>query len=111
LAKRLLERFDWSRFEPEPELAELADGADLGSTYEVPYAAGIPGVVAVVYVPVPRSVNLRGIASGVPYDASAFDPASGETVPLGKAAGGDLVSPPKGWGHDWVLVLTASSPG
>lgn len=106
LAKKLLERFEWSRFEPLPEFAVFADGAAPRSPYEVPYAAGIPGVVALVYVPGPRAVRFCGVGA---WEAEAFDPTTGESVALGKVTEGGVLYPPAGWAHDWVLVPAASA--
>ena len=50
IGKRLLERYEWSKFESHPEWVDPHHSAE--NRY-LPYAAGIPGVVRVVFIPAP----------------------------------------------------------
>ncbi|MBM4034148.1 MAG: DUF4038 domain-containing protein [Planctomycetes bacterium] len=77
LGKKLLERYQWWRFEPHPEWAE-----------EGCFAAGIPGEVRVIYLPKRGVYNwngprLRNLERDVPYSAFYFNPASGKEHKLG----------------------------
>ncbi|HIE52506.1 MAG TPA: DUF4038 domain-containing protein [Armatimonadetes bacterium] len=108
LAKRLLERYEWWRFEPHPEWVEPHWTED---NYLAPYAGGIPGAVRVIFLP--RGVwgvTVKGVEAGVHYRAFLFNPARGEELKLGTVRpteGGDwqvpLARPPIY--QDWVLVL------
>ncbi|MFH1008724.1 MAG: DUF4038 domain-containing protein [Candidatus Latescibacterota bacterium] len=83
LAKKLLERYDWWDFQPHPE---WIDPHSEEEDFTAPYAAGIPGVVRIIYFPTfpwcdVRVTNLE--KDGV-YEGFLFNPASGETHPLGE---------------------------
>lgn len=89
-------------------------GASPVQDFEVPYSAGIPNLVRVVYVPKPMPILIHGLESGAQYTASEFDPVTGEIHTLGavdpNAAGDWQVTDPK-TNHDWGLVLeTAEAP-
>jgi len=81
LAKRLLERYRWWRFEPHPEWIEPHWSEE---DFMAPYAAGIPGEVRVIYFPVFPwgDVVIREIESGVVYRSFLFDPATGRQFPF-----------------------------
>ena len=74
-----------------------------------PQAAGIPGVVRVIYVPQSEAVEVRYLVAQAAYAATGFDPVSGDKTPLGTihadAAGRWTCAPPAGKDHDWVLIL------
>ncbi len=74
-----------------------------------PQAAGIPGVVRVIYVPRADPVEVRHLGPHSPYDARYFDPVSGMTTGLGEIrSDSDGVwncPPPAGLDHDWVVIL------
>lgn len=77
LAKRLLEQYPWSRFEPHPEWAE-----------EDCHAAGIPGEIRFIYQPRRGIYNWAGtvvkkLAPGVTYHVFYFDPATGRRFDQG----------------------------
>jgi hypothetical protein len=111
LAKRLLARYPWWKFEPHQEWIDPAAGKD---DYFAPYAAGIPGQVRVIYLYRPRfpwdatCPTVKKIEPGVRYRAFYFDPRTGREHPLGTVEPG-----PEGtWPvpiqpvlEDWVLVL------
>lgn len=118
LAKRLLERYEWWRFEPHPEWVEprWSEEEFFGG-----YAAGIPGQVRVLYLPVFlwRGGKVKGLEPGVPYHARLFNPADGTETDLGPITpdaqgdwemltGPDGVRRPFPLYQDWVLVLEAS---
>ena len=77
--------------------------------YQVPYAAGIPGVVRIIYVPGAEPVAVHRLESDRKYQGTYFDPVSGKRQPLGTLqpdAAGSWNSPePLGKGQDWVLIL------
>jgi hypothetical protein len=80
----------------------------------VPYAAGVPGTVRVVYMPRPLAVTIHRLEPDRPYVARAFDPVSGRKTELGPIhpddRGDSTVSPPRDAQADWVLVLEAGRP-
>jgi len=111
IAKRLLTRYEWHRFEPHPEW--VIPHADEENPFG-PHAAGIPGVVRVIYFywpPLPWAkdpVKVVDIATGVPHTAFYFDPRNGEEHALGTIepeADGSWIVPIAPTMTDWVLVI------
>ena len=135
LGKKLLEKYQWWRFEPHPEWvephsttllephAEWYDNhkkwAELKGRWDLPYAAGIPGEVRFIYIPGNDSYQVKaplvkGLEPDVRYRAFLFDPTWGKRIDLGvveRIAGSNdyqpsqLPSP-----QDWVLVLERLKP-
>jgi len=106
LGKEFLERYEWWRFTPHPEWVE--QHATLEDCRR-PYAAGVPGVVRVVYVPSDWGrPTLTALPPNTTYRAIYFDPQSGEETDLGEvraAADGTWHPPPAPVRQDWVLAL------
>jgi hypothetical protein len=114
MAKRLLEQYDWWRFETHPEWIEPHQTPD---NRQSSYAAGIPGKLRIIYMPVEaimfvriRQQVLKRLEAGTRYAAHWFDPKTGDTYPLDEIQGdanGDfnLSKPPVL--QDWVLILEA----
>ncbi len=117
LAKRLLERYEWWRFEPHPEWVERhwTEEDFFGG-----YAAGIPEQVRVIYLPVYgwNEAKVKGLEPDVSYRALLFNPADGAETDLGEItpdAAGDweMISGPDGVRRcfplyqDWIVVLEA----
>jgi len=108
LAKRLLERYQWWRFEPHPEWVEPHWTEE---DCLLPYAAGIPGELRVIYWPCMWGLpKVKAVEPDVGYRAFLFNPADGTEVDMGAVtpdADGDwslpLSRPPIY--QDWVLVL------
>ncbi len=113
LAKRLLERYPWQRFEPHPEWVQPSGSP---SDINAPFAAGIPGEVRVVYFYNPQwqpgAYAIQHLEAGVSYRACFWNPRDGEQHDLG------LIQPqPDGcWKlplqptqQDWVLILERAS--
>lgn len=75
----------------------------------VPYVAGVPGQVRIIYLPLVREVVVKGIEPGAGYQASYFDPISGKRTRLGSVRPNDVGawSPPAPpyVGQDWILIL------
>ena len=73
-----------------------------------PQAAGVPGVVRVIYLAEPTPVRVRHLERDVEWVAEHFDPVSGETTTLAMpridSDGACRFDPPAG-AADWVLVL------
>jgi hypothetical protein len=115
--KELLMRYEWWRLEPHPEWVEPHWSKGDYENYMLPYAAGIPGELRIVFIPLrhprvdysvlPKIVNLE---PDVTYEAFWFHPATAKEYPIGKVtpdANGtwklartvdtDLI--------DWVVVL------
>jgi len=77
--------------------------------YQLPYAAGIPGELRVIFIPTrwdpPKVKNLE---TGVSYRAFFFSCASGKEIDLGKVTGdpnGDWQIPTAPVFQDWVVVM------
>ena len=115
LGKRLLERYDWWKFEPHPEWVECPAGKDNG--YLGAYAAGIPGNVRVIFLPNLGShivgsrrgeILVKELEPGVKYRAYHYDPVTGEDVGQGSVepdSRGSWKSGSTSIYQDWVLVL------
>jgi hypothetical protein len=126
IGKRLLERYPWWDFEriDEPEVTALGRPSA--------FATGIPGTVAVYYVPSGlEPESLHGILKAgdrayfwwrlclpirvgqkADYHAFWFDPRTGTETPIGAVTGdehGFWVPPAKPSLLDWVLVLENES--
>jgi uncharacterized protein DUF4038/uncharacterized protein DUF5060 len=108
MAKRLLERYRWWRFQPHPEWVDPHWTSD---DYVMAYAAGVPGEVRVVYIPLsvwPKAV--KDVEPDADYRAYLFDPTHGDEIDLGNVtpdAAGDWAMPLERMPiyQDWVLVL------
>lgn len=109
VAKRLLTRYRWDRFEPHPEWASFIDAPS--SEFEVPYAAGIPSAVRILYMPERKPIVVYPLEPAVRYTAAYFDPISGEMTEIGAVTPNSDHSwacpPPDAATPDWVLVLEA----
>ncbi|MDO8686354.1 MAG: DUF4038 domain-containing protein [Clostridiales bacterium] len=83
--KRLLERYQWWRFEPHPEWSEPHAGRNMRIA---PYAAGIPGEVRMIYIPVigfhGQRPIIRELEKGIIYRAFFFDPVTGDEYGIGE---------------------------
>ena len=109
LSKALLTRYPWWRFEPHPEWVEPRWSTD---NHMLPYAAGVPNEVRVVYIP-RRSYNwsgpvLKNMEDGVKYHAFYFSPVNGEEYDLGTVtadANHTWQAPSVPLAQDWILVL------
>jgi hypothetical protein len=106
LGKALLSRYQWWRFEPRPEWVEPHWSKE---NYELPYAAGIPNEVRVIFIPLLFDrPKVKSLEAGVGYRAFYFDPASGKQRDLGKIesdASGSWEAPLTPTFADWILVL------
>jgi hypothetical protein len=82
LAKALLARFAWWKMEPHPEWVEPHWTAE---NYQLPYAAGIPGELRIVFIPTRWDApKVKNLEAGVSYRAFFFNCASGKEIELGK---------------------------
>ncbi len=111
LAKRLLERYPWWQFEVHPEWVEPHHTEE---NRMLPYAAGIPGRVRVVFIPVEVVWPLwRGevaikVEAGLQYHGFYFNPKTGKEYDLGTVTGdakGEYLLPRPPIFQDWVVVL------
>jgi hypothetical protein len=116
LGKELLCRYEWWRFEPHPEWAELS--IDICPHWYRPairaYPAGIPRTVRVVYLPCRfyqwEGPLVRHIEPDVTYRAFYFDPISARERDLGTVVpepDGSWQAPMMPVCQDWVLVMEA----
>jgi hypothetical protein len=106
LAKALLVRYDWWKLEPHPEWVEPHWTAE---NYLLPFAAGIPGQLRVLFVPTRwDQPKVKGIESGVDYRAFFFNPATGKETEIGRVTAdtnGDWQIPTAPIYQDWVVVI------
>ena len=108
IGKRLLERYEYWRFEPNPQWIDPHWDDD---NIFLPFAAGVPGQVRVIYWPigVPSPV-MKQIEPNVPYHAYLHNPVDASEVDMGAVepnADGDWHVPyewPPFW-QDWIIVL------
>lgn len=110
LAKALLERYEWWRIEPHPEWVEPSGSPE---HIELPFAAGIPGSLRLIYFYGPNwpwgtPFMVRQLESTVQYRAFFWDPRTGQEYPIGPIqadADGCWKIAPQPEMTDWVVVL------
>ncbi len=108
LARQLLERYDWQCFEPRPDWVSPAGDP---TNVDLPFAAGIPGKVRVIYFYAPTfqpRYQVTGLEEGARYQAFFWDPRCGEEHPLGEVTGdaqGSWTIPLQPELTDWVVVM------
>lgn len=124
-AKRLLEQYEWWRFEAHREWIEIPERSG-GATESFAAAAGIPGHVRIVYFGQPYfrwmpPSKVLAIESGADYVARWFDPIIGlfadspdldfvrhyhvDPIPVEPDDNGSWIVPYPPVMQDWVLVL------
>ena len=84
--------FDWWKTDPHDE---LVNGGD--------YCLADPGETFAVYLPKAGKVTVQ--IGGGTYNASWFDPDSGQLIALPPAEGPSWTSPEAPSHHDWALLL------
>ena len=106
--------FDDRSWKPSAVLGSLGDEpwgkvAEPDPEFFGPQAAGIPGVVRIVYAPCALPLTVRNLGERRAYRASYFDPVEGARTPVAGAtsdkAGDWRCPPPPGVDHDWILIL------
>ncbi len=111
IAKRLLEKFDWWKFEPHAEWATWQRTISKHGAFEVPYAAGIADKVRVIYVPSVEPIVLHNLTPNANYSVRHFVTRTGELKPaqiVRADSHGDLVCQPETSDGDWVAVLEST---
>jgi hypothetical protein len=107
VGKRILEKFEWWRFEPHPEW--LSSTQDKDDRALIAAAAGIPGEVRVFYFAKKTKQKLLKLEPGVRYTATFISPLDGKEYPLPQPleadADGSCAAPRGPINQDWVLVL------
>ena len=108
LAKGLLTRYEWWKFESHPEWVEPHWSK---AEYARPYAAGIPRQVRIVFVPnIWDTLKVVRLESGVNYKAFFFHPPTAKEHSLGNIhpdGNGTWEAPFTPTVGDWMLVLEA----
>ncbi len=109
LGKALLERYRWWLMKPHPEWS-----SPHGTRWNpmLPYAAGIPGELRIIYIP-QRIYNwtgplLKKLEPDIQYHAFYFNPINGDEYDLGSISGnskGQWQAPEVPLCQDWVLIL------
>lgn len=105
LAKALLMRYPWWQLQPHPGWAEPHGNPD---DYYLPYAAGVPGQVRLVYIPARiyqwSGPLLKELEQDIVYRAFYFDPIKGGEYDIGAvavAADGSWQAPNVPLAQDW----------
>ncbi len=82
VAKRLLERYPWSKLEPHPEWIKPHWDS---KNYLACYAAGIPKELRIIFIPVQVGLApiIRELEPEVIYRAFYYSPINGKEYPLG----------------------------
>ena len=100
LGKKLLEHYQWHRFEQHPEWTEPGC-----------YAAGIPGEVRFIYQPRRKIYDwagtvMKNLEPNSTYSAFYFDPATGRRFDQGlvRSASGEFKTKGVPSPQDWILV-------
>ena len=92
--------------EPHPEWVEPHWSKQ---DYQLPYAAGIPGKLRIVFVPpMWEPPTLKRLEPGLRYQALFFDPRTGKEHPIGEVTPdpeGSWTSPITPTFEQWVIVL------
>ena len=123
LGKKLLETFEWHRFEPHPDWCTPHSSSE---NVRLPYAAGIPGQVRLIYFPGIcfmkdiydiKNFKIINIEKGTRYLAYFFNPRTGEKLSKMKVEPDEHgtwripksikyeIDKPNPTSEDWVLVL------
>jgi hypothetical protein len=109
--KKLLEKFEWHRFEPHLEWASFVQASAEKSGVYGPQCAGIPRIVRVIYAPESHDIQIKNLERDIVYSGEYFDPVTGmssEAPPIHADDTGSWNCPaPTKIDHDWVLVLEA----
>jgi hypothetical protein len=107
LAGKLLQALPFQTFTPHTDWVEWQKPTP--EKFLVPYAAGIPRLLRVIYVPTADRIVVRNLEPEVLYTARIFNPLTGKTTDLpgrdAKSTESWAISPPQGWEHDWVVIL------
>jgi hypothetical protein len=104
-SKALLMRYQWWRFEPHPE---WVDPHWDEKNYWMPFAAGIPDELRVIFMPTLwNPPQVKSLARG-PWRGFFFDPRKGREIPIPEITtdvSGTWQPPLPPVVADWVLVL------
>jgi hypothetical protein len=104
-SKALLMRYPWWRFEPHPEWVEPRWDE---KNYWMPFAAGIPGEVRVIYIPALWTLpKVKSLEAGR-WRGFFFDPRTGNEIPIRSVepdGSGTWQPPLPPIIADWVLVV------
>ena len=107
LAKRLLERYEWWRFEPHPEWVNPHWSPE---NYLQAYCAGIPRGTRIAFFPDWTGPTIRELDRGANHRAFFFNPADGSEYPVAVAVDGEgnwKPAPPPIF-QDWILVIESA---
>jgi hypothetical protein len=112
--KELLMRYEWWRLEPHPEWVEPHWSKE---NYLLPFAAGIPRELRVVFIPLNSGLpKMKNLEPDVDYQAFWFNPATGKQYPIFNVVrleSGTWQLPRSTYvdAVDWVLVMEKTGKG
>ncbi|MHB9037247.1 MAG: apiosidase-like domain-containing protein [Armatimonadota bacterium] len=120
IAKSLLEQYEWWRFEPHQDWIEIGASPAIyteeAGRFFVPYAAGIPRQVRIIYlhtfVQLAPLLAVKELEADVRYDAFFFNPSTAERFDIGEVnpdENGNWQPPQPPVFRDWILVLESNS--
>lgn len=113
LAKKLLQRYEWWLFEPHQNWVDPCGSPE---NVDLPFAAGIPGKVRIIYfyLPtfpwMPQPIVVKNIEPDISHYAFFWDPRTGQEHTLGIVKpdeDGSWEIPLQPMLSDWVLVREA----
>ena len=111
VGKRILEKFEWWRFEPHPQWVSPTEGKDDRAL--VSAAAGIPGEARLFYFAKKAKQRLLHLEPGVKYQATFISPIEGQEYPVEQTIEGDAqgaCDAPRGpINQDWQLALNVAA--
>jgi hypothetical protein len=109
IGRRILERYDWWRLEPTPDLHSPRWTKE---DYYAPYAATIPGQCRIVYFPKAWGGTTAKLDPGGRYRAFFVNPATGEEYDIGAVTckpDGTWTWPKWPLYHDLLLIIESTS--
>lgn len=120
VAKELLQQYEWWSFEPHQDWIEIgappAIYTEDAGQFFVPYAAGIPRKVRIIYfhtfVQLAPLQAVNNLEADVRYAAFFFNPSTAERFALGEVnpdENGNWQPPQPPVFRDWILVLDSNS--
>ncbi|HBC88799.1 MAG TPA: hypothetical protein DCZ94_17795 [Lentisphaeria bacterium] len=110
LARKFLSRYEWWKFEPRQDWVTPPGTPE---KQDLPFAAGIPGVVRIIYIynpPTPwaEPMMVSSLSTRIQYNAFFWDPRTGKKYEIEKIkpdSAGSWKIPIVPYFKDWVVVI------
>lgn len=111
IGKSILEQFEWWKLEPNQDWVEESNSDDAFKTYIAGMGEDFRIAYLYKFVTRYRSVRITGLSPQSDYQATYFDPITGDRYDMGIIEAdhdGKITAPPNPIMQDWVLVLQKS---